>query len=142
MRRGLDDHARSAQVNVIEAAVVYMVELWASCYSAGRPAVFDPAPLPPSGFTPVHPLRLETVSREAHDHVLGAGRSLDRAARGVNTMDTVRAQHGMYEAARLLHDQLDGLSMPLWVLIARFCAEIHAGNLRVLKAAPAPGATA
>ncbi|MGQ4402169.1 hypothetical protein ACN6K4_002912 [Streptomyces hayashii] len=184
MRRGLNDHARSAQVNVIEAAkaledfrlgrgaalaraetlagravttfqertgehdeaawqaaVVYMVELWATRYTAGRPAAFDPAPAPPSLFTPVHPLRLETVSRDAHDHVLGAGRSLERAARGVDTMDIGRAQHGMHEAARLLHDQLDGLSMPLWVLISRFCAEIHAENLRILKAA-APGASA
>ncbi|MEU0222198.1 hypothetical protein ABZ281_47535, partial [Streptomyces sp. NPDC006265] len=178
MRRGLNDHARSAQVNVIEAAkaledfrlgrgasleraetlagravatfqertgehdeaawqaaVVYMVELWATRYNAGRAAAFDPAPAPPSMFTPVHPLRLETVSRDAHDHVLGAGRSLERAARGVDTMDIGRAQHGMHEAARLLHDQLDGLSMPLWVLISRFCAEIHAENLRILKTA-------
>ncbi|GGR80616.1 hypothetical protein GCM10010269_19700 [Streptomyces humidus] len=184
MRRGLNDHARSAHVNVIEAAkaledfrlgrnaaleraeilarravttfqertgehdeaawqavVVYMVELWASRYTAGRPAAFDPAPAPPSLFTPGHPLRLETVSRDAHDHVLGAGRSLERAARGVDTIDIARAQHGMHEAARLLHDQLDGLSMPLWVLISRFCAEIHAENLRILKT-PAPGTSA
>ncbi|MEU1154613.1 hypothetical protein ABZ369_16555 [Streptomyces sp. NPDC005918] len=184
MRRGLNDHARSAQVNVIEAAkalegfrlgrdaaleraetlagravttfqertgehdeaawqaaVVYMVELWAIRYTAGRPAAFDPAPAPPSLFTPVHPLRLEKVSRDAHDHVLGAGRSLERAARSVDTMDIGRAQHAMHEAARLLHDQLDGLSMPLWVLISRFCAEIHAENLRILKTA-APGASA
>ncbi|WP_331728989.1 hypothetical protein OG592_43075 (plasmid) [Streptomyces avidinii] len=184
MRRGLNDHAPSAQVHVIEAAkaledfrlgrntalaraetlagraiatfqertgehdeaawqaaVVYMVELWATRYSANRPAAFDPAPPPPSLFTPVHPLRLETVSRDAHDHVLGAGRSLERTARGLGTMDTARAQHGMHEAARLLHDQLDGLSMPLWVLISRFCAEIHAETLRTLKT-PAPGYTA
>ncbi|WP_250569455.1 hypothetical protein [Streptomyces sp. CJ_13] len=121
-----------------QAAVVYMVELWATRYSAGRPAAFDPAPPPPYLFTPVHPLRLETVSRDAHDHVLGAGRSLERAARGLDTRDTARAQHGMYEAARLLHEQLDGLSMPLWVLISRFCAEIHAETLRILKT-PAPG---
>ncbi|MFI8007853.1 hypothetical protein [Streptomyces sp. NPDC086010] len=182
MRRGLNDHARSAQVNVIEAAksledfrlgrgtaleraetltgravttfqertgehdeaawqasVVYMVELWAIRYTAGRPAAFDPVPVPPSLFTPVHPLRLETISRDAH--VLGAGRSLERAARSADTMDIGHTQHGMHEAARLLHDQLDGLSMPLWVLISRFCAEIHAENLRILKAA-APGASA
>ncbi|MEU0022111.1 hypothetical protein ABZ173_31100 [Streptomyces rochei] len=124
-----------------QAATVYMVELWATRYSAARPTAFDPAPPPPSRFTPAHPLRLETVSREAHDHILGAGRSLERKTRGVDLMDVVRAQHGIHEAARLLHDQLDGLSMPLWVLIARFCAEVQAENLRILKA-PAPGTTA
>ncbi|MFE0777000.1 hypothetical protein [Streptomyces sp. NPDC058861] len=123
-----------------QAAAVYMVELWATRYSAARLTAFDPAPPPPSRFTPAHPLRLETVSREAHDQILGAGRSLERKTRGVDLMDVARAQHGIHEAARLLHDQLDGLSMPLWVLIARFCAEIQAGNLRILKA-PAPGAT-
>ncbi|MER5550039.1 hypothetical protein ABT072_48555 [Streptomyces sp. NPDC002589] len=177
MRRGLNDHARSAQVNVIEAAkaledyrlghgaaleraealadravtafqertgeydvaawqaaVVYMVELWATRFSADRPATFDPAPPPPSMFTPVHPMRLDKISREAHDHVLSAGRWLERGgARGTDTRDTGRAQHSMHEAARLLHGELDGLSMPLWVLIGRFCAEIHAENIRFLK---------
>ena len=124
-----------------QAAAVYMVELWATRYSAARPTAFDPAPPPPSRLTPAHPLRLETVSREAHDLLLSAGRSLERRARGLDSMDVVRAQHGMHKAARLLHDQLDGLSMPLWVLICRFCAEIQAENLRILKA-PAPGTTA
>ncbi|MEU7072981.1 hypothetical protein AB0B30_28000 [Streptomyces narbonensis] len=123
------------------AAVVYMVELWATRYSAARLAVFDPAPAPPSRFTPAHPLRLETVSREAHDQILDAGRSLERKTRGVDLMDVVRAQHGMHKAAQLLHDQFAGLSVPLWVLIARFCAEIQAQNLRTLRAS-APGALA
>ncbi|MFC7983611.1 hypothetical protein ACFWXE_15145 [[Kitasatospora] papulosa] len=124
-----------------QAAAVYMVELWATRFSAARLTAFDPAPPPPSRFTPAHPLRLETVSREAHDHVLRAGRCLERTVRRLDETDVVRAQHGMHEAARLLHDQLDGLSMPLWVLIGRFCAEIQAENLRIRKA-PAPGATA
>ncbi|WP_327740468.1 hypothetical protein OG749_46125 (plasmid) [Streptomyces nojiriensis] len=119
-----------------QAAVVYMVELWATRYSAGRLAVFDPVPPSPSPLTPVHPLRLEKISRGAHDHVLGAGRSLERAARGTDTMDATRAQHRMHEAARLLHDELDGLSMPLWVLISRYCAEVHAESLRILRASP------
>ncbi|WEH37819.1 hypothetical protein PZB75_30930 (plasmid) [Streptomyces sp. AM 4-1-1] len=123
-----------------QAASVYMVELWATRFSAARLTVFDPAPPPPSRLTPAHPLRLETVSREAHEHLLRAGRSLERAPRRTDEMDVVRAQHAMHAAARLLHDQFDGLSMPLWVLIARFCAEIQAENLRILKA-PAPGTT-
>ncbi|MFH9818400.1 hypothetical protein [Streptomyces sp. NPDC017230] len=124
-----------------QAAAVYMVELWATRFSAARLTAFEPAPPPPSRFTPAHPLRLETVSREAHDHVLRAGRCLERTVRRLDETDVVRAQHGMHEAARLLHDQFDGLSMPLWVLIGRFCAEIQAENLRIRKAS-APGATA
>ncbi|MFD8413980.1 hypothetical protein ACFV2Q_19850 [Streptomyces sp. NPDC059650] len=124
-----------------QAATVYMVELWATRYSAARLPAFDPAPPPPSPLTPAHPLRLETVSREAHQHLLDAGRCLERTARGLESMNTARGQHHMYEAARLLHDQFDGLSMSLWVLICRFCAEIQAENLRLLKT-PAPGATA
>ncbi|WP_435057788.1 hypothetical protein [Streptomyces sp. bgisy060] len=124
-----------------QAATVYMVELWATRYSATRLNAFDPAPAPPSRLTPAHPLRLETVSRSAHEHLLSAGRYLERSARGVDEAVVARAQHAMHEAARLLHDQFDGLSMPLWVLICRFCAEVQAENLRILKA-PAPGATA
>lgn len=123
-----------------QVAVVYMIELRATRYSAARLTAFDPAPAPPSRFTPSHPLRLETVSRAAHEHLLSAGRHLERSARGLDEADVARAQHGMYEAARLLHDQFDGLSVPLWVLIARFCAEVQAENLRILKA-PASGAT-
>ncbi|MFD8727772.1 hypothetical protein [Streptomyces sp. NPDC059611] len=123
-----------------QSAAVYMVELWATRFSAARLTAFDPAPPPPSRLTPAHPLRLESVSRQAHEHLLRAGRFLHRASRRPDETDVVRAQHGMHEAARMLHDQLDGLSMQLWVLISRFCAEIQAANLRVLKA-PAPGAT-
>ncbi|MFD6967429.1 hypothetical protein [Streptomyces sp. NPDC059949] len=126
-------------VDTWQVAVTYMVELWATRYSADRPTVFDPAPPPPSLFTPVSPMRLEKISRESHRLILDAGRRLDRAQRGADDRDVARAQHAMHEGARLLHDQLDGLSMPLWVLISRFCAEIHAENLRMLRA-PAPGA--
>ncbi|MEU8542913.1 hypothetical protein AB0C52_23505 [Streptomyces sp. NPDC048717] len=123
-----------------QAAAVYMVELRATRHSATRLTVFDPAPAPPSRFTPWHPMRLEAVSRAAHEHLLSAGRHLERSARGLDEADVARAQHGMYEAARLLRHQFDGLSVPLWVLITRFCAEVQAENLRILKA-PASGAT-
>ncbi|WDN55903.1 hypothetical protein [Streptomyces clavuligerus] len=134
-RHGTGEHDEAAW----QTAAVHMVELWATRYSPARLTVFDPAPPPPSRLTPAHPLRLETVSREAHRHLLDAGRCLERTACGLGPMDTARGQHHMHEAARLLHDRFDGLSMPLWVLICRFCAEIHAESLRILKA-PAPGA--
>ena len=124
-----------------QAASVYMVELWATRFSAARLTAFDPAPPPPSRLTPAHPLRLETVSREAHEHLLRAGGALERAPRRTDEMDVVRAQHGMYAAARLLHNEFDGISVPLWVLIARFCAEIQSQNLRILRTS-SPGATA
>jgi len=179
LRRPLEDHARSAQVNVFEAAraleefragggpgaveraeeaadraittfqvrtgekdvaawqtaVTYMVELYATRHSAHRLSVFDPAPAPPSLFTPVSPLRLEKISHSGHTRILRAGRSLKRAQRGGDEMDIARAQQAIHEAARLLHHELDGLSMPLWILIVRFCAEIHADNLRAHRAA-------
>ncbi|MEU6350087.1 hypothetical protein ABZ896_12240 [Streptomyces sp. NPDC047072] len=123
------------------SAVLYMVELRAVRHGRGRLAVFDPAPPPPSLFTPGSPMRLERVSREAHEHILAAGRSLERAQRGDDTMDVARAQHAVYEAAQLLVGQLPGLSVPLWVLIARFCAETHAETLRQARAGDPYGAS-
>ncbi|MFJ3946272.1 hypothetical protein [Streptomyces griseoaurantiacus] len=112
------------------AAVLYMVELRATRYSRTRASVFDPSPRSPSLFTPGSPMRVESISREAHEHVLSAGRSLGRARRGSDTMDFARAQHAIHEAARLLAGELPGLSVPLWILIGRYCAETEAENLR------------
>ncbi|WP_055535908.1 hypothetical protein [Streptomyces graminilatus] len=181
LRRSLEDYARSAQVNVFEAAraleefragggpgaleraeeaadraittfqvrtgekdmaawqtaVTYMVELYATRHSAHRLSVFDPAPAPPSLFIPISPLRLEKISCDGHALVLRAGGLLERARRGGDEMDTARAQQAIHEAARLLHHELDGLSLPLWILIVRFCAEIHADSLRAHRAAGA-----
>ncbi|GAA1193464.1 hypothetical protein GCM10009578_038370 [Streptomyces rhizosphaericus] len=114
------------------AAVLYMVELRASRYSRTRAAVFDPSPRSPSLFTPGSPMRIESISREAHERILSAGRSLERARRGSDTMGIARAQHAVHDAARLLTDQLPELSMPLWTLIGRYCAETEAENLRTV----------
>lgn len=123
------------------SAVLYMVELRAVRHGRGPLSVFDPAAPSPSLFTPGSPMRLERISRTAHEYILAAGGSLERARRSDDTMDFARAQQAMHEAARLLIDQLPGLSLPLWVLICRYCAETHSENLRILKT-PAPGATA
>ncbi|WP_307815045.1 hypothetical protein, partial [Streptomyces clavuligerus] len=87
-RHGTGEHDEAAW----QTAAVHMVELWATRYSPARLTVFDPAPPPPSRLTPAHPLRLETVSREAHRHLLDAGRCLERTACGLGPMDTARGQ--------------------------------------------------
>lgn len=121
-------------VDVWLVAVTYMVELWATRYSDDRPTVFDPAPPPPSPFTPVSPMRLEKISRESHRLILDAGRRLDRAQQGTDDLDLARVQHAMHEAARLLRAEMDALSMPLWVLICCYCAQVQAETLRLLRA--------
>ncbi|MFE3559451.1 hypothetical protein ACFXKW_32040 [Streptomyces sp. NPDC059193] len=112
-----------------QVAVTYLVEIAAARYSADRMAVFDPAPPVPSLFTPVSPLRLEKITPEGHLRVLDAGRALHRARHG-DAMDTARAQQAIHGAARLVAAELDGLSMPLWVLICRYGAELLAYGLR------------
>ncbi|WP_424892199.1 hypothetical protein [Streptomyces sp. XH2] len=116
-----------------QIAVTFMVELRAARYSADRMPVFDPAPPVPSLFTSVSPMRLERISHEGYTRILDAGRGLDRARRSGKELDIVRTQHAIGEAARLLHDELDGLSLPLWVLICRFCAETYGENLRLRR---------
>lgn len=109
-----------------QVAVTYIVELLATRYSTGRLSAFDPAAPVPSVFTPVSPMRLEKISYGAHTGILTAARLLERSRREVDEMDVARCQHSIHEAARLLQDELPGLSLPLWVLICRFCAETHA----------------
>ncbi|ATM24521.1 hypothetical protein SMD44_p10022 (plasmid) [Streptomyces alboflavus] len=111
-------------------AVPYMVELRALHHSAGRLTAFDLSPVPPSRFTPVCPLRLEKISYEGHQRILDAARWLDRAHRETDRFHIARAQHAIHDAARIIGEQLPALSMPLWTLIGRYCAEIHATNLR------------
>ncbi|MFI5987729.1 hypothetical protein ACIBEA_43605 [Streptomyces sp. NPDC051555] len=113
-----------------QVAVAYLVEMLAARYSAERMPAFDPAPPVPSLFTPVSPLRLEKITPEGHLRVLDAGRALDRARRG-DALDVARAQHAIHDAARLVRAEMDGLSMPLWVLICRYGAEVLAYNLRL-----------
>lgn len=113
-----------------QVAVTYMVELLATRYSAGRLPAFDPAPAAPSLFTPVSPMRLEKINHDAHTGILTTARLLERSRRELDEMDIARSQHSIHEAARLLRHELPGLSMPLWVLICRFCAETHAHTLR------------
>ncbi|MFJ8752025.1 hypothetical protein ACIREO_22245 [Streptomyces sp. NPDC102441] len=113
------------------AALPYMVELRALHHSSGRLTAFDLAPAPPSLFTPVSPLRLEKISYESHRRILEAGSWLDLARRDPDEMHVARAQQAIHEAARSLREELSALSMPLWVLICRYCAEIHAANLRL-----------
>ncbi|WNI20039.1 hypothetical protein [Actinacidiphila sp. ITFR-21] len=113
-----------------QVAVTYIVELLATRYSAERLSAFDPAPPVPSLFTPVSPMRLEKISYDAHTGILTAARLLERSRREVDEMDVARSQHSIHEAARLLQDELPGLSLPLWVLICRFCAEAHAHTVR------------
>ncbi|MFF4531697.1 hypothetical protein ACFY1P_20795 [Streptomyces sp. NPDC001407] len=114
-----------------QTAVTFMVELRAARYSADRMPVFDPVPPVPSLFTPVSPMRLERISHEGYTRILDAGRWLDRARRGGKESDIARVQHAIGEAARLLRDELSGLSLPLWVLICRYYAETHGENLRL-----------
>jgi len=112
-----------------KAAVVYMVELRAARYSLGRISVFDPAPAPPSLYTPISPMRLENLSYDGHHHILTAARWLERA-RSDDETDIAKAPQAIHRAARLLHHELPSLSLPMWVLICRYCAETHAQTLR------------
>ncbi|WP_328373585.1 hypothetical protein OG800_50570 (plasmid) [Streptomyces sp. NBC_00445] len=113
-------------------AVPYMVQFRALFHCADRLTThFDPVPAPPSMFTPSSPLRLDKITYQGHQQVLDAARWLDLARREPDRMHVARAQHATYEAAALVCDQLPGLSLPLWILVSRYCAELHAENLLV-----------
>ncbi|MFM9452462.1 hypothetical protein [Streptomyces europaeiscabiei] len=112
--------------------VVYMVQVRSQFHSIGRFTTFDPAPRQYL-FTATSPFRLETIARPAHDRMMAAARCLTRPV--LSEANDSRAEKAIQEAAQILNSELPGLSLRLWELICRYCAELHAANLYKVAAA-------
>lgn len=113
--------------------VVYMVQLRAQFHAVGRFTAFDPAPKQYL-FSPLSAFRLETITREGHERIMAAARFLTRPV--LSEANASRAERAVQDAARALHAVLPGLSLRLWELICRYCAELHAATLHKLAASP------
>ncbi|WP_331752729.1 hypothetical protein OG440_38310 (plasmid) [Streptomyces sp. NBC_00637] len=107
-------------------AVLYMVQVRSQFHAIGRFTAFDPAPKQYL-FTATSPFRLETIARSAHERMMAAARCLTRPVLS-EAIDS-RAEKAVHEAAQELNSVLPGLSLRLWELICRYCAELHAANL-------------
>lgn len=113
-------------------AVVYMVQVRSQFHSIGRFTAFDPAPRQYL-FTATSPFRLETIARSAHERIMAAARCLTRPV--LSEANDSRAEKAIHEAAQELNSALPGLSLRLWELICRYCAELHAANLHKVATA-------
>ncbi|MGW1290533.1 hypothetical protein ACWD4N_44895 [Streptomyces sp. NPDC002586] len=112
--------------------VAYIVQVRSQFHSVGRFTAFDPTPKQ-FLFSPTSPFRLETIARSAHEHIMTAARRLTRPMLSEANAD--QPDRAVQQAARELHSELPGLSLRLWELICRYCAELHAANLHKAAAA-------